>query len=180
MIRSILRVLIRSTMLGRPSFTLKTGSASMPAASSAAAVPRVASKRNPRASRSFPRWATLPLVTVIDAQEYSSLLRKTLAGRKLRLRERLAVRSRDAHHFAGRAHLRPQNRVHPAKFVEREQWRLHRIEFVNGYLRNAVMFYHRQFHIGKAFSSHQPRRDFCQRHTRRFAHVRNGARSPGG
>src|SRR5437879_3947973 len=42
-------------MFGRPSFTLNTASASMPADSSDAAVPRVASRRKPSDDSSFPR-----------------------------------------------------------------------------------------------------------------------------
>src|SRR5256884_568049 len=90
MIRSIFPVLTRSTILGRPSLTLKTPSAWIPEASRAAAVPRVASKRKPREasslpsaprcflSRSFTLRNTVPLRGKRRSEEHTSELQSRL------------------------------------------------------------------------------------------------------
>src|SRR5581483_4252435 len=52
---------------------------------------------------------------------------------------------RNAHHFARRAHLGPQDRIHAPEFVERKHGRLHRIKFMHGHFGNAIVLHQGSF-----------------------------------
>ena len=78
-------------MFGRPSFTLNTGFRFNASDSNAAAVPRVASNRNPRAFRSLPSGPIFPFVSIVYAQEDCAFERQALSGGKLGFGECLAV-----------------------------------------------------------------------------------------
>src|SRR5204862_1430755 len=67
------------------------------------------------------------LVGVLDADEDASTVRELDARRKLALDERFAERLADTHHFAGRLHFRPEDRIDAWKLDERKNGLLHRI-----------------------------------------------------
>ena len=65
------------------------------------------------------------LVAIVHADEHAALVGQRRAGAQLRFGERFAEILADAHHFAGRAHLRTQRRIDARKFVERKHRRFH-------------------------------------------------------
>ena len=115
----------------------------------------------------------MPLVVIIHAQEHRPLLRQPLPRRQLRLRKRQPERRRNSHHLARRPHLRPQNRIHAAKLVERKHRRFHRIKIPHRQFHHSIDFRVRQIQIAQFPPGHQPRRYFRQRHAGRLAHIRN-------
>ena len=54
----------------------------------------------------------MPLVVIVHAKKHRPALRQALPRGKLRLRKSQTESGRNSHHFARRAHLRPQNRIH--------------------------------------------------------------------
>src|SRR5215472_9199358 len=73
--------------------------------------------------------AQVPFVAVVDTEKHRAFAGQTLAGGELRLGKGLTIGSRNAHDFAGRAHLGSKNRVYAAEFVEWKNRRFHRIKF---------------------------------------------------
>ena len=111
----------------------------MPAASSAAAVPRVASSVKPKIVQFLAERGEVLFVAVIDTEKNRAFTRQALSGSELRFCERQSVRRGNAHDFARRAHLRAENRVDAAEFVEGKYRRFHGVEFVDGNFGNAVV-----------------------------------------
>src|SRR5881392_2255130 len=66
------------------------------------------------------------LVRVTHADESAPALRQAHTGGDLRLDERLAERFANAHHLAGRLHLRSKHGVDAGELGEREHRLLHR------------------------------------------------------
>ena len=96
------------------------------ALSSTAAVPAVAAIEKPSSANR--RAATRPASLSRSASDRKTvpLLRQRVARAGLALGERHAERAVDAHHLAGRAHLRPEHRVDVGEAVERQHRFLHR------------------------------------------------------
>ena len=72
----------------------------------AAAVPARGQQLESQLRKSRASGTTCALIVVVDAEENRALARQALPGGELRLGEGLAEAARDAHDFAGRAHLR--------------------------------------------------------------------------
>ena len=92
----------------------------------AAAVPRVAASSKPEFGEAFAPastasglWRSLTLMNTVP------FIGQRRAGAELRFRERLAEVLADAHHFAGRAHFRPERRIDARELIEREHGRFH-------------------------------------------------------
>ena len=92
----------------------------------ALAVPRVATIRKPRSCSCAAMPTTAGLVGVGHGQEHRAGARQLRAGRGLGLRERGREVGRDAHHLAGGAHLRAEQRVGAGEAVERQHGLLDR------------------------------------------------------
>ena len=77
---------------------------------------------------------------IVDAEERRALQRETLAGGELGFCESEPEGGGDAHHFAGGAHFRAEDRIDTAEFVEREDRRFHSVEIVEREFLHAVGF----------------------------------------
>src|SRR5205823_12228961 len=100
------------------------------------------------------------LVRVLDADEHASTVRQLDAGGELALDERLAESFADAHHLAGRLHLRSENRVDARKFDKREHGFLHREIRWHDFAGNTLRL--------EGLSHHAARSDLGERTTGRF------------
>ena len=119
-IRSTLRLTISSAMFGRPFVHLEDDV-------DVEAVRAQVGGRAARGDQLEPELREIAgdrhqvrLVVVVDADERRAALRQPLTDRQLRLGERDAEAARPAHHFAGRLHLRPENRVDAREADERK------------------------------------------------------------
>src|SRR5216684_3578113 len=101
---------------------------------------------------------------------------EALPGGELRLRKGLSEVFGDAHHFAGRAHLRPEDGVYAAKLIEREDGRFDSVVIAHHELGHPANSHHRKIHAGEFGARHQARPDFSQGHAGRLADVRHRAR----
>ena len=105
---------------GEPSPILFSRSTGTPMRAIASAVPRVATIRKPLSCRICAIRERAGLVGVGDGDEGRAAARQRHAGGGLRLGERGREVARDAHHLAGRAHLRAEQRVGALEAVERQ------------------------------------------------------------
>ncbi len=117
---------IRSTTERPPSETFATLETAIPARSSTAAVPRVASRRNPRSARRLAGYRIDRLSRFATDRKIVPSRRQRGAARDQGLGERAARVGVDPHHLARRAHLGPEQRVDPREAPERQHGRLHR------------------------------------------------------
>ena len=108
------------------------------------------------------------LVGVLDADEDASTVRELDARRKLALDERFAERLADTHHFAGRLHFRPEDRIDARKLDERKHrffyGKVGRHDFAGDALRL------------ERSADHAARRDLGERTSGGLGNVRNRAR----
>ncbi len=108
------------------------------------------------------------LSRVPDADEHLAAPGQTHAGGELRLDECLGERFADAHHFAGRLHLRPEDRVDAGKLDERKHRFLDRKVRRHDFARYAL--------ARQRLPDHAARGDLGQRPAGRLRHVGHGAR----
>ena len=123
MIRAISPRLIWSTMFGRPSFTLKTFSTSRPTSRSARPFQR-GHDLETQAHKLPRQQSRLSFIDIVDTDERLSACRQRQTRAHHRLAIGLAKRFANAHHFAGRMHLRTQNRINAGKLRKRKDRRL--------------------------------------------------------
>ena len=97
-----------------------SGSTGMPIRLIACAVPLVATISKPRSCSAIATPAAAGLSPSVTVMKTVPLVGQLRAGGRLRLRERGREVARDAHHLAGRAHLRPEQRVGAGEAVERQ------------------------------------------------------------
>ena len=100
--------------------------------------------------------------------------RQHLAGGKLRLGERFAEAAGDAHHFAGRLHLRTKKRVDAGEFRPRKYRRFDVVVRAGSEVFAAGDLIGQQFAKGAA--RHQARCNFSERHAGGFGNIRHSAR----
>ena len=108
------------------------------------------------------------LVGVGHREEDRAGARQVRARRRLRLGERGREVGADAHDLAGRAHLRPEQRVRAGEAVERQHRLLDRdvvaVRIVG------------QVHVGEPLAEHDPAGELGERQPGRLGHERHGAR----
>src|SRR4029077_2439491 len=107
------------------------------------------------------------LVALADGDEYGALARHAGAAANLTFGERDLEAAIDAHHFAGRSHLRAEHGVDAREAGEGE----HR--FLHADVTELPLF---QIEIRKLLAGHQPRRDFRHRRADHLGDERHGAR----
>ena len=109
------------------------------------------------------------LVAVGHGDERRPAVGQRRAGRGLRLGERRREVARDAHHLAGRAHLRAEHRVGALEAVE-GQHRLLDADVAGGHRVGG------QREVRDALAEHDAAGHLRQRHADRLGHERHGAR----
>ena len=143
----------------------------MPSASSAAAVPAVATSWKPSSANR--RAATRPAALSRSASERNTVpaQRQAVARGGLALHEREPERAVDAHHLAGRAHLGSEQGVDLGEPVEREHGFLHRD--VAAVARRVQQAFGAQ--LRERGADHHTRRDLRERDAGRLADERHRA-----
>ena len=167
--KTISPFLIRSTMCGRPSSTLLMRSQAMPCSSQEGARAPRRDELKPRAAVRARLGSSRCLSAIAHREERLAGRWRLNVRRFVRARERGAETAADAHHFAGRAHLRAEDRIDVLELEEREDRFLDR-----------VVLQARPRVVAPCSASVLPTMQraaiFAERHTGRLRHERHRAR----